>query len=130
MFRHEIQEHCSAEFTKETGRPDLSSWDRKHFEDTIDAFYWANGENERLYPIYPPQHLIGLGVLPNNMGNPEYEKNGRVMVRNRAEEIAEWDRWFEEFMLGEPDEEEIEEMEAVDAYLDLLTKGKGSKADR
>lgn len=51
-------------------------------------------------------------------------------MRNRAEEIAELDRWFEEFMLGESDEKEIEQIKAGDAYYELLTKSKESKVER
>lgn len=40
-----------------------------------------------MYPIYFPKQLAGLGILPHGMLNPKDEANGKVMVRNRLEEI-------------------------------------------
>lgn len=119
-----LLDHCAANYVTQTGRPDASTWDKKHFEETLTAYYWKNGGNNRLYPIYPAKHLIGLGILLPAMLNPEDEANGKAIVRNRLEEIQAWNRWFVEFMAEEDDYNEwLEEQYVEEQYLALLKKG-------
>ena len=58
------------------------------------------------------------------MLNPEDEANGKVMVKNRREEIQAWNRWFVEFLAEEKgDNQKLEKQDGAEQYLEFLRGG-------